>query len=1026
MSELREAVPRDRIPPLAEVAPGVSPHFAAIVDRCLAKDPAQRFSSGDALREALEALREGERGDPVLAEQPYPGLTAFSAEERGVFFGRAAEVRTLLDRLRAESFVLVAGDSGVGKSSLCRAGVLPRVAEGALGGEWAVVSLVPGRHPLLSLTGAVAPLLGATEAELAAEVRDAPQAFARRLRLGMRGRPLLVFVDQLEELLTLADGDDATAVAEALGSLAEGVAGVRLLATARGDFLTHLATLPGLGDAISRALYLLRPLSEAGLREAIVGPARGRGFAFESESMVAALVSDGQAEGGLPLLQFALAELWERRDAQRRLISLAALDAIGGVGGALARHADAVMASMLPTQRAAARHILLRLVTAQGTRARRSAGELEVIGAEADTRRALDLLVRGRLLVVREADGAATYEVAHEALLSAWGQLRAWLLGDAELRVERQRLEQAAAEWERLGRPTEALWGTRLLTEVAALQPDALAPREAGFLVASRRAARRRRLLAVGAAVALPLMAALVYGGNVLLLRRQTARDVEEHVASARRSLEFARQRRAGMEELRKQSFTAFDAGLQEEGEKLWARALAEFEQADKHGYEEAHRELLTAVLRDPERHETRKLMADALYNRILLAEEFNQPSRVKELQDELSFYDEDKAYRRMLQAPARLEVETAPGATVSLERYEDDDHGRRWLRKVRELGVAPLSDVELEPGSYRLTLQRKDSNVVVFYPVLLARGERFRAHIPLPAAVPKGYVYVPPGRFLFGSDEVEKLRRTSLPGQPLHEVRTGGFLIARYEVTFQDWLDYLRTLPPAERDLRRPHADMHFGKIELVEQPNGRWLFALRQSDVSGQGYKVLEGEKLHYQDRDRRIDQDWRLFPVAGVSAEDAGAYVKWLDRSGRLPGAALCEVHQWERAARGADARLYPHGDLLEPDDANVDVTYGQKTLAFGLDEVGSHSPTSDSPFGISDLVGNVWEWMLMRSDSKDSPGHVSELPFRSGGSFYQDIITSRSNNHLWEKAANFHSPLVGLRVCAPPPVRDPPTP
>src|SRR6202022_2636026 len=105
----------------------------------------------------------------------------------------------------------------------------------------------------------------------------------------------------------------------------------------------------------------------------------------------------------------------------------------------------------------------------------------------------------------------------------------------------------------------------------------------------------------------------------------------------------------------------------------------------------------------------------------------------------------------------------------------------------------------------------------------------------------------------------------------------------------------------------------------------------------------------------RNRRAEQDWLRFPVAAISLEDAQAYLGWLDRSGRLPGARLCDEYEWERAARGADDRRFAHGDTLSPEDANFDETYDRK--GFGPDEVGTH-PASTSPFGVRDLVGNVW--------------------------------------------------------------------
>src|SRR5262249_25590761 len=141
--------------------------------------------------------------------------------------------------------------------------------------------------------------------------------------------------------------------------------------------LTRLAALPGLGEDVTRALVLLRPLSKQGIREAIVGPARATAVDFESEALVRALVeSAARTDGGLPLLQFALAELWEARDVVQRRIPMAALEAIGGVAGALARYADGVLERLLPAERAAARRVLTQLVASDGTRVRRTEHEL--------------------------------------------------------------------------------------------------------------------------------------------------------------------------------------------------------------------------------------------------------------------------------------------------------------------------------------------------------------------------------------------------------------------------------------------------------------------------------------------------------------------------------------------------------------------------------------------------------------------------------------------------------------------------
>jgi hypothetical protein len=283
-----------------------------------------------------------------------------------------------------------------------------------------------------------------------------------------------------------------------LARLASGIPGLRLITTVRGDFLTRVAQIPALGDEIGRAIYLLRPLSPEGAREAIVGPAQTKSVSFESEALVDDLVKAG-SRGSLPLLQFALAELWEIRDKTTAVITAADLSKIGGVTGALARHGDGALAQLLPAQRRAGRRVLMRLVTLEDTRA--SLSEEEIVAGEAPAKAALSALVNARLVVVREVGDRVVFEIAHEALLAGWATLRGWLDEERESRAVRHRLELAVADWERLGRSREGLWTTVQLKEAALLEPETLRSRERAFLDASRAAmARGRRSAARSAA----------------------------------------------------------------------------------------------------------------------------------------------------------------------------------------------------------------------------------------------------------------------------------------------------------------------------------------------------------------------------------------------------------------------------------------------------------------------------------------------------------------------------------------------
>jgi formylglycine-generating enzyme required for sulfatase activity len=238
-----------------------------------------------------------------------------------------------------------------------------------------------------------------------------------------------------------------------------------------------------------------------------------------------------------------------------------------------------------------------------------------------------------------------------------------------------------------------------------------------------------------------------------------------------------------------------------------------------------------------------------------------------------------------------------------------------------------------------------------------------------------------------------------------MHPRMTAAYLVARHETTIGEWIDFLRTLPPAERAMHTPRAEAatFAGALRLEELPGDTWeIHVLHRTESS----VARLGQPLANASRQRRATQDWQRLPVSGVTSDDAEAYVAWLDRSGRVPGARLCTELEWERAARGADDREYPHGSQLASDDANFADTYGRDALTLGPDEVGAH-PASRSPFGVDDLAGNVLEFT--RSD-----GAEGEYVAR-GGSFAREASSCRSDDRdLPDPSTREMS--VGLRVCA----------
>jgi formylglycine-generating enzyme required for sulfatase activity len=990
--DLGDVVQNRDVPRLGDVVPELEPAFAAIVDRLVDRDPGARFASADELLVALEELAAPDRAADVPQGNPYRGLATFDAAQTALFFGRRGEIRELVDRVRIDALVVVGGDSGTGKSSLCRAGVLPWLAEH---GGWSCVDVVPGRWPVHALAAVLAAWSGIDEDVLERQLRETPDEVARTIRhksdAAASSRKLLVFVDQLEELLTASELADARTFATALAAFALRTPSVRVLATARSDFLSRLAMLPGLGDEIGRALYFLRPLSGERIREAIVRPAAAKGVRFESDELVTTLVEQTEnAPGGLPLLQFTLAELWDARDAEAKLIRADALARLGGVAGALSRHADRVLAGLDAAGRDAARSLLLRLITAERTRARRSEAELFAGGS---ARAALEVLVRGRIVVACDAQEGA-YEIAHEALVASWSTLQGWLDENAAEHVIQRRLEQAAAEWERAQHDVDLLWGRRKLADAKALERHALGAREAAFLASSRRRFRRRRMAVVAGVLALA-SAAIV---TVLLVRVRSRHHVEQVIAAqlrdADRALIEARKLARAHDAARTRAFGLFDAHNWAAGEDAWSEAenVGAREAAQ---YRAASRSFESALALDPARASLRERHADLLFERLLRAQGDRSADLADELAGRLAAYDNGRR-RAALDKPAHVTVDVPAGTQVWRERAGGRDPVARTF--------------ETPPGDFVLAFEAPGM-APARLPLHVTQGETRELALELPpaAAVPANMIYVPAGRFLFGSADSSDLRRGFLKSPPMHEVTTPAYLIARHEVTFGEWIDFLDTLPPAERVARSPSSQAPQSALTLTEVAPKQWRYTFLRATKT---YVAVKGQRLRYEGRNHRADQDWLKFPVAAVSYEDALAYAAWLDRTQRVPGARLCDEYEWERAARGADGRTWPTGDSLTGDDANIDVTYGREPIAFGPDEVGSH-PRSRSPVGADDMAGNVWEWT--RSVE------IKDAPIARGGGYYNEALSARATNREPGEPTQRHI-WIGLRICANPPLPD----
>jgi energy-coupling factor transporter ATP-binding protein EcfA2 len=463
--------------------------------------------------------------DQAFADDPpFRGLTAFTSEDAVWFFGRERESEFIVNRLRKEPFVAVVGPSGVGKSSLVQAGVIPAVA------GWRVVTMRPGRAPLshlatlLEQAGVDPPRthLGAIENQ----VGQAWRAPIERWASGSKG--VVLFVDQFEELFTLgcSQPEREQVIGILMALVAPPIASVRVVITLRDDFLIRAEQLGGLGDALARGLHLLGPLSPTALHRIITEPAARAGYQFEDPELPARMVvAVANSRAAVALVSFTASRLWDLRDRHFRRLGSKAYDALGGVGGALARHADETVSALPSAQRALVADLFCHLVTSEGTRAVLRRTELvQLIGDGANAQHLVERLLEARLITTAEdIRGQAAIEIVHEALLEAWPQLSEWRRLDLEGARFHEQLRSAARQWDDRGRVRGLLWRGDAVAELQLWRkrrPVHLTPLEGQFAAASLADTTRGRVVArVG--IGLALIAALGFASLQWRARRR-------------------------------------------------------------------------------------------------------------------------------------------------------------------------------------------------------------------------------------------------------------------------------------------------------------------------------------------------------------------------------------------------------------------------------------------------------------------------------------------------------------------------
>jgi hypothetical protein len=555
---MTNAIDDGDMPSIRDAVLDVPDDIATLVDACLRKRKAERIGSASQLVRGLEQQLPGRHGRQLGdGESPYPGLTAFQESDADRFFGRSRDVARMVARVRELALTAIVGPSGVGKSSFIRAGVGPALK--ASGERWDVVTLRPGRQPLAALASVLERLTtrsGARDVRIAehhqlvARLRSEAGYVGTLLRERARQSDghILLFVDQFEELYTLVpDVNERRAFTAALAGVADdSAAPLRVVVSMRSDFLDRIAEDPHFMEELSRGLVFLAQPDLEGLREALVAPVEMVGHRFESAVMVEDMLEAlAGTSGALPLLQFAASKLWDARDRQRRLITLASYNAIGGLSGALATHADDVVAQLPALSQKLTQKIFRRLVTPERTRAIVEVADLHALSADrAEISRLIDHLVEARLLVVqtRSDAGGGSVEIVHESLIDRWPTLRRWLDEDQEDAAYLAQLAAAAKQWDAKGRAAGLLWRGDAMEEARrwhALRPRELPARDRAFLDAvfalARRGKRARRIALIGAFVLLGSVAA---GASVAFVWiRGAEQEASDNAAQARDAL---------------------------------------------------------------------------------------------------------------------------------------------------------------------------------------------------------------------------------------------------------------------------------------------------------------------------------------------------------------------------------------------------------------------------------------------------------------------------------------------------------
>lgn len=467
-------------------------------------------------------LSAGMIAEPVELHNPYKGLRAFEESDAADFFGRDESLDQLLQKLNASPpprFLAVVGPSGSGKSSLVKAALIPAIRQGKLSGseDWFIATMVPGSSPVQELSEALLGIAINKPDDLLSSLTNDETGLLECTKTLWPGdsTELVLVIDQFEEVFTLLeDGDQRIHFLQLLHhAVTAPDSMLRVIVTLRADFYDRPLLYPAFGKLMREHTEVVLPLSQAELEQAIASPAIRAGLLVESGLSTIIANDVGQQPGALPLLQYALTELFERK--VDKLLTLEAYQEIGGISGALVRRAEEIYDDLEAVEKDLARQVFLRLITLeeQSEATRRRVFWAEVISVADNKQRmqnVLDAFGKYRLFTFDRdpQTRTPTIEVAHEALIREWERLKTWIEENRNRLHIQHQLATSTAEWLQSNRDESFLASGARLAQFEALLIEkqlALTEHERQYVehgIALReRSLRRIRLIAVTLAV---------------------------------------------------------------------------------------------------------------------------------------------------------------------------------------------------------------------------------------------------------------------------------------------------------------------------------------------------------------------------------------------------------------------------------------------------------------------------------------------------------------------------------------------